>query len=122
MQSQDFALGGLPPAPCEWPKPHLPMSLHLLVTGEKEGADCFLSEGRSCLMDFCVLPVLCWVALAPHSQGPVATHLGEGNASGPAGEAEESRQPQAGPEPACTLGVSIGICLGTSKGKRARRL
>ena len=51
MQSQDFALGGLPPAPCEWPKPHLPKSLHLLVTGEKERADCFLSEGRSCLMD-----------------------------------------------------------------------
>lgn len=94
MQSQDFALGGLSPAPCEWPKPHLPTSLHLLVTGEKEGADCFLSEGRSCLMDFCMPPVLCWVALAPHSQGPMATHLGEWNASGPAGEAEESRQPQ----------------------------
>ena len=89
MQSQDFALGGLSPAPCEWPKPHLPMSLRLLVTGEKEGADCFLSEGRSCLMDFCMPPVLCWVAL-----GLVAMQLGEGNASGPAGEAEESRRPQ----------------------------
>lgn len=39
-------------------------------------------------MDICVLPILCWVALAPHSQEPVAKHLEEGNATGPASEAE----------------------------------
>ena len=41
-------------------------------------------------MDICVLPILCWVALAPHSQEPMAKHLEEGNATGPASEAEES--------------------------------
>lgn len=43
-------------------------------------------------MDICVLPILCWVALAPHSQEPVAKHLEEGNATGPASEAEESHR------------------------------
>lgn len=69
-------------------------------------------------MDVCVLPILCWVALAPHSQEPVANPLGEGNATGLASEAEENG-PQAGPGPAVgSLGLSIGICWAPRRVRR----
>lgn len=118
---QDFALGGLPPLPREWRKLHLPMPLYLLVAGAKEGVDCFLPEGRSCLMDICVLPILCWVAPAPHSQEPVANHLGEGNATGLASEAEESHRASGRARACCWLLRSEHWDL-FGKGKWALRL
>ena len=58
-----------------------------------EGRCCFLSEGRGCLMNICVPHILCWVGFPRYSQGPMAEHLGKGNAKGPVSVAQAGGEP-----------------------------
>ena len=44
-------------------------------------------------MNICVPHILCWVGFPRYSQGPMAEHLGKGNAKGPVSVAQAGGEP-----------------------------